>query len=571
MKKCLSLLLALAMLMMLRVPIAAQEATVTDTFFTYEVLEDGTARITEYRNTFDKAYTVVTVPSQIDGYSVSTIGRSAFLRAFYARTVILSEGITKIETAAFQESGVQTVFLPSSLQTIEERAFYWCTSLKKLVIPSSVTTIGQEAIGYSVYPDPDDPELLPGISDVIPDFTVYADNNPAVRDYAEQNGVTLVELSSLPDGDADLSGECNTADVRTILQYCMNNVGYWWAGDFNYDGEMNTVDARECLRYILQGDYEEVSPCPEPLIVSYEVDYIEVAQGTVFAGDADFPLMLTSEEEWNCFIASDPSVDANRFYERRDYDDAFFNTYNLIVVPITGDDTVIEFVRADDETVYIDYKTLYDPKYYSIQRSAFALIAVEKASTQSKTVAIQSSWVEQTELEFEPTNIQTICRYTDHPHGYYLGSEDAVTDAYNYNGTVVMQDTEDIAEFIAAHEVLWLDENGDPVLDGYGDPCYLYREFTAEDFATYDEAFFENNVLIVGFSFDDRLNMSEPDVTYYAINDYEIVIGVEQTAYPNCYELWSFAQTAYLITVPRTEFHDQTVSFYHTLYVDYSN
>ena len=297
MKKCLSVLLTLAMCMILCIPTAAQEATATDTLFEYDVLEDGTARITEYQNTFDDAYTVVTVPSKIDGYTVSTIGRSAFLRAFYAHIVILPDGITKIETAAFQESGVQTVFLPSSLQTIEERAFYWCTSLKKLVIPSSVTVIGQEAIGYSVYPDPDDPELIPGISDVIPDFTVYADNNPAVLDYAEQNGVSLIELSSLPDGDADLSGECNTADVRTILQYCMNNVVYWQAGDFNYDGEMNTVDARECLRYVLRGDYEEVSPCPEPLILSYDVDYIEVAQGTVFVGDTDYPLTLTSEED----------------------------------------------------------------------------------------------------------------------------------------------------------------------------------------------------------------------------------------------------------------------------------
>ena len=199
------------------------------------------------------------------------------------------------------------------------------------------------------------------------------------------------------------------------------------------------------------------------------------------------------------------------------------------------------------------------------------MIVVEKASTQNKAVTIQSSWIEQTDLKFEPTNIQTIFRYTDHPHGYYLGSERAFTDAYNYNGTVVMQDTEDIADFIAAHEVLWLDENGEPILDGNGDPCYVYREFIADDFAAYDEAFFKNNVLIVGFSFDDRLNMSEPDVTYYAINDHEIVVGVEQTAYPNCYELWSFAQTAYLIAVPRAEFYDQTVSFYHTLHIDYSN
>ncbi len=575
MKKRLSVLLALAMLLSLCLPTSAQEQTpnATEAFFRYDVLEDGTARITEYLKTFDEAYTSVCVPSQIDGYTVSTIGNCAFLRAFYAYTVILPDTVTVIEQSAFQESGVKTIFLPSSLQTIEDNAFFWCTNLKKLVIPSSVVNIGKEAFGYTIVPDPDEPNLVPGISGLVPEFTVYADNNHAVTDYAAKNGITLTELSSLPDGDADLNGETNTADVRTILQYCMysgSGIRYWQAGDFNQDGEMNTVDARECLRDILENNDGAVSPSPgELLVVPYEVDYIEVAQGSVFVGDADFPMTLTSEDEWNAFITSDPSVDANCFYERRDYDEAFFNTNALIVVPIMGDDTVIDFVQVDAETVYISQKTLYDPKCYTLQRSAFALIVVEKTVAQHKAVATQSSVIEQTRLDEEPTNIQTVCRYTDHPHGYYLDSESGVTDAYNYHDTVVMQDTEDIAAFIAAHEVLWLDENGEPITDGNGDPCYLYREFVAEDFAAYDEAFFENNVLIVGFSFDDRLNMNTPTVTYYSINNSEIVVGVEQTVYPNCYELWSFAQTAYLISVPRTEFRDQTVSFYHTLYVDY--
>ncbi len=573
MKKRLSVLLALAMLLSLCLPTSAQEqpSAATDAFFEYDILEDGTARITDYLKTFDEAYTDVYVPSQIDGYTVSTIGHCAFLRAFYAYTVILPDTVTVIEQSAFQESGVRTIFLPSSLQTIEDNAFFWCTNLKKLVVPSSVTAIGEQSFGYSIYSDPNEPDLIPGISGVDPDFTVYSNANAVVSAYAEQNGIALKELSSLPYGDADLSGERNTSDVRTILKYCTySGIGYWQAGDFNRDGEMNTVDARESLHDILGSNDDTVSPYPEPLVIPYEVDYIEVAQGNVFVGDGNFPLILTSEEEWTKFIMSDSSVDANRFYERRDYDDTFFKTNALIVVPITGDDTVIDFVQVDAETVYISRKTLCDPKCYTLQRSAFALIVVEKSFTQNKAVVVDSSLIEQTKLDVEPTNIQAICHYTDHPHGYYLDSESGITDAYNYHDTIVMQDTEDIAEFIAAHEVLWLDENGDPITDGNGNPCYLYREFVAEDFAAYDETFFENNVLIVGFSFDDRLNMNVPNVTYYSINDNEIVVGVEQTVYPNHYELWSFTQTTYLITVSREQFHDQTVSFYHTLYIDYS-
>ena len=37
------------------------------------------------------------------------------------------------------------VYIPSSWATIENRAFYYCTSLKSVTIPDSVSTIGDSA------------------------------------------------------------------------------------------------------------------------------------------------------------------------------------------------------------------------------------------------------------------------------------------------------------------------------------------------------------------------------------------------------------------------------------------
>ena len=91
------------------------------TGFSYTLNPDNTAKITQY----DGFGSNITVPSQIDGYVVTSLGESAF---FYG------EWTSKVP--------VNSVVLPKTLTTIENEAFTLCRSLQTITIPASVHKIG---------------------------------------------------------------------------------------------------------------------------------------------------------------------------------------------------------------------------------------------------------------------------------------------------------------------------------------------------------------------------------------------------------------------------------------------
>ena len=87
--------------------------------------------------------TVVTVPA-----NVSSIGAYAFSQS-QVETVILNEGLKRIENRAFQKMPYMTsITLPSTLEFIGEYAFQ-ASKLTTLEIPESVTRIDQAAFAYS--------------------------------------------------------------------------------------------------------------------------------------------------------------------------------------------------------------------------------------------------------------------------------------------------------------------------------------------------------------------------------------------------------------------------------------
>ena len=92
--------------------------------FTYVTLDDGTIEIRSY--TGKRRY--ITVPEEIEGKAVSSIGEFAF------------EGETRL----------REVRLPSRLRRIRTGAFAGCTNLYKIDIPASVTEIGASAFSNAV-------------------------------------------------------------------------------------------------------------------------------------------------------------------------------------------------------------------------------------------------------------------------------------------------------------------------------------------------------------------------------------------------------------------------------------
>ena len=137
-----------------------------DDDFSYDLNEDGSVTVTGHSGENRK----LTIPEEIDGHTVSAIGKSAFenkanLRELtvpgcvtvigeYAfdncrslRTVKLGEGLTGIGHYAFYGCvNLKSADLPSTLTSIGDFAFYGCRSLTKLVMPASCAFIGTDAL-----------------------------------------------------------------------------------------------------------------------------------------------------------------------------------------------------------------------------------------------------------------------------------------------------------------------------------------------------------------------------------------------------------------------------------------
>ena len=87
----------------------------------------------------------LTIPS-----NVKTIGGSAFSSMKYLKSLTISEGVTEIGKSAFYGEDVLTsVTIPSSMRTIGNSAFASCDALSTLTIKNGVQTIGDDAFAFT--------------------------------------------------------------------------------------------------------------------------------------------------------------------------------------------------------------------------------------------------------------------------------------------------------------------------------------------------------------------------------------------------------------------------------------
>lgn len=90
--------------------------------------------------------TDVVIPAAINGQAVTTIGTSAFYDGEIV-SVTVPEGVLTIEDYAFSWCrSLRKVSLPSTLTEMGDRVFDYCTSLEELTIPEKVTSVGTNII-----------------------------------------------------------------------------------------------------------------------------------------------------------------------------------------------------------------------------------------------------------------------------------------------------------------------------------------------------------------------------------------------------------------------------------------
>ncbi len=188
------------------VSVKAEETEIDTSVFEYEENDDGTITITGYTGTD----ATVTIPSEIDGKSVVSIGRSAFYKCETIRQLVISEGITGIEDSMYGVFGscknLETVSLPSTLKTIGNNAFDRCYKLREINLPEGLTSIGDDAFWgcHSI-------EKL-----VIPDSVTYIGEGAFNLSYDDR-----IPIYGNP--DAYIKTFCDTIDPKVKFS-CINHV-----------------------------------------------------------------------------------------------------------------------------------------------------------------------------------------------------------------------------------------------------------------------------------------------------------------------------------------------------------
>ena len=94
--------------------------------------------------------TTATIPETVTyndtTYSVTSIGKSAFMWCSSLTSVIIPNSVTSIGNYAFWGcSSLTSISIPNSVTSIGKWAFSGCSSLTSVTIPNSVTSIGKSA------------------------------------------------------------------------------------------------------------------------------------------------------------------------------------------------------------------------------------------------------------------------------------------------------------------------------------------------------------------------------------------------------------------------------------------
>ncbi len=152
----------------------------------YNILSETekTCEVAEYIGTS----TNLTIPSQLDEYRVTQIGRAAFYYCEQLTDVIIPEGVISIEERGFEWcTALKSIQLPNSLQKIGIAAFQSCDSLYGVIVSNNVTEIGEYAFGYGEY--------MSGWHQPNVPITLYGRKGSAAERYVSENNTGDVNIN----------------------------------------------------------------------------------------------------------------------------------------------------------------------------------------------------------------------------------------------------------------------------------------------------------------------------------------------------------------------------------------
>lgn len=122
---------------------------------TWKIYYTATKRITLYERYYDKGFGVNYVYDKwneatgegvivFDG-EITSIGEWAFFREYDLISMVIPDSVTLIGDNAFSESNIESIYMPNSVTEIEDSAFSACRCIKDITLPENITKIGDRA------------------------------------------------------------------------------------------------------------------------------------------------------------------------------------------------------------------------------------------------------------------------------------------------------------------------------------------------------------------------------------------------------------------------------------------
>ncbi len=161
--------------------------------------EDDTIAISGYTG----SDSIISVPSAIDGLTVTAIGDHAFEANWDIEEIVLPDGVTYVGESAFMDCGnLKRVSMPESVETIRRAAFAGCSVLNDVIVPSQVSVIMEEAFSgcasltsLTIESKEVAYESWGLDQEIMTDLVISCADDAAIKTWAEDNGFKTVPLS----------------------------------------------------------------------------------------------------------------------------------------------------------------------------------------------------------------------------------------------------------------------------------------------------------------------------------------------------------------------------------------